>query len=104
MPDAFKAVEGGAVFIGQPAAAGEAIDLSCASIFMWYSLPQSWVNFKQMSDRIALSERPTFHEFYLAAGTSDFIMYETLMQDGDIGKKMIQSPERLLRLGVELSD
>lgn len=104
IPNQFKAVSGGAIFIGQPAAAGESIDLSCASILQWYSLPSSWVNFRQFSDRIALSEKPTFHEFYLAAGTVDFLMYETLMEDGDIGKKMIQSPERLLRLGVHLED
>lgn len=102
IPNQFKKVSGGAIFIGQPAAAGEAIDLSCASILQWYSLPSSWVNFRQFSDRIALSEKPTFHEFYLAAGTIDFLMYETLMEDGDIGKKMIQSPERLLRIGAHL--
>lgn len=103
-PKAFRNVSGGAIFVGQPAAAGEAIDLSCASILQWYSLPSSWVNFQQFSDRIALSDKPTFHEFYLAAGTVDMLMYETLMEDGDIGKKMIQSPERLLRLGVHLDD
>jgi len=102
LPEQFKAAHGGAIFIGQPAAAGEAIDLSCASILQWYSLPSSWVNFRQFSDRIALSDKPTFHEFYLAAGTVDFMLYETLMEDGDIGKKMISSPERLLRLGVGL--
>lgn len=103
IPKQFSKVRGGAIFIGQPAAAGEAIDLSAASILQWYSLPSSWVNFQQFSDRVALSERPTFHEFYLAAGTVDFLMYETLMEDGDIGKKMIQSPERLLRLGASLA-
>lgn len=103
-PGDFAKVRGGAVFIGQPAAAGEAIDLSAASILQWYSLPPSWVNFRQFSDRIALSDKPTFHEFYLAQGTIDFLRYETLMEDGDIGKKMIQSPERLLRLGVDLGD
>lgn len=101
-PKEFSRTKGGAIFIGQPAAAGEAIDLSAASILQWYSLPSSWVNFRQFTDRIALSEKPTFHEFYLAAGTIDFLMYETLMEDGDIGKKMIQSPERLLRLGQSL--
>jgi len=103
IPNEFKRVSGGAIFIGQPAA-GESIDLSCASILQWYSLPSSWVNFRQFSDRIALSDKPTFHEFYLAAGTVDFLKHETLMEDGDIGKKMIQSPERLLRLGVQLED
>lgn len=98
-PKEFSRVSGGAIFIGQPAAAGEAIDLSAASILQWYSLPSSWVNFRQFSDRIALSQKPTFHEFYLARGTIDEERYETLMVDGDIGKRMIQSPERLLRLG-----
>lgn len=94
----FAKVDGGAVFIGQPAAASEAIDLSCASIMQWYSLTPSWVNFRQFSDRIALSEKPTFHEFFLARGTVDELLYEELRQDGNIGKKMITSPERLLRL------
>lgn len=94
----FPKVQGGAIFIGQPAAAGEGIDLSCASILQWYSLPSSWVNFRQFSDRIALSDKPTFHEYFLARGTVDELMYETLLEDGDIGKKMVTSPERLLRL------
>lgn len=96
----FPRVEGGAVFIGQPAAAGEGIDLSCASILQWYSLTPSWVNFRQFSDRIALSGKPTFHEFFLARGTVDELLYETLLEDGDVGKKMITSPERLLRINA----
>ena len=99
----FPKVKGGAVLIGQPAAAGEAIDLSCASIMLWYSLTSSWVNFRQFSDRIALSDKPTFHEYFLARGTVDEMMYETLLEDGDIGKKMITSPERLLRLQEQAS-
>jgi len=94
----FPKTSGGAVFIGQPAAAGEAIDLSCASIMQWYSLTPSWVNFRQFSDRIALSDKPTFHEFFLARGTADELLYETLLEDGNVGKAMITSPERLLRL------
>jgi hypothetical protein len=99
IPQQFSKVAGGAIFIGQPAAAGEAIDLSAASILQWYSLPSSWVNFKQFSDRIALSKKPTFHEFFLATGTIDWVRYQTLLEDSDIGKKMIQSPELLNRLG-----
>ena len=93
----FPKVDGGAIFIGQPAAASEAIDLSAASIMIWYSLTPSWVNYSQFCDRIALSNRPTFYE-YLLAGPVDELLYETLQEDGDIGKKMITSPERLLRL------
>lgn len=94
----FPRVKGGAVFIGQPAAAGEAIDLSCASILQWYSLTPSWVNFTQFTDRVALSHRPVFHEFFLARGTVDELLKESLDEDSDVGKKMITSPERLLRI------
>lgn len=103
----FRDVSGGAVFIGQPASAGEAIDLSSASILQWFSLTPSWVQYRQFSDRIALSDKPTFVEHFLATGTVDQLLYETLQEDGDIGKKMITSPERLLRLqneGVAFSD
>ena len=94
----FPKVSGGAVFIGQPASAGEAIDLSCASVMMWYSLTPSWVNFRQFTDRIALSDKPTFYEYYLARGTVDEMLLTTLQEDGDLGKYMITSPERLRRL------
>lgn len=99
IPKKFNDTKGPAIFIGQPAAAGEAIDLSAASILQWYSLPSSWVHFRQFSDRIALSSKPTFHEFYIARGTVDELMYQVLKEDGEIGKKMIQSPEMLLRSG-----
>jgi SNF2 family DNA or RNA helicase len=98
----FPKVNGGAVFIGQPAAAGEGIDLSCASILQWYSLPSSWVHFRQFSDRIALSDKPTFHEFLLARGTVDELIYQSLLEDGDVGKMMITSPERLLKIRNEV--
>lgn len=93
----FKAVEGGAVFLGQPSASSEGIDLSSASIMIWYSLTNSWVHFTQFEDRIALSERPTFYEYLLARNTADEVLYESLLEDEDFGKKMITSPERLLR-------
>lgn len=100
MPAEFAKVRGGAIFIGQPAAAGEAIDLSCASILQWYSLPTSWVQYRQFTDRIALSDKPTFYEYFLASNTIDFMRYQVLQEDGDIGKMMIQSPELLRRTGA----
>lgn len=94
----FPKVDGGAVFLGQPSAASEAIDLSCASIMIWYSLTSSWVHYRQFSDRIALSDKPTFYEHLLATGTIDELLYDVLQEDGDVGKAMITSPDRLLRL------
>lgn len=95
----FQLVSSPAVFIGHPAAASEAIDLSSASIMIWYSLPTSWVQFEQFRDRNALSGRPTFEE-WLCSSPMDQMLWDTLMEDGDLGKKMITSPERLAREGA----
>lgn len=92
----FEAFPDGAVFIGNPAAASEGIDLRSAAIMIWYSLPVSWVHFKQFSDRNALHPGPRFVEYLIASG-ADQLVYDTLMEDGDVGKKMITSPERLRR-------
>jgi len=94
----FHRVSGGAIFLAQPAAASEGIDLSCASILQWYSLTMSWVHFTQFNDRIALSEKPKFYEYFLATDTIDELRYQTLLDDGDLGKYILQSPERLLRI------
>lgn len=96
MAKAFERQEGPAVFVGQPGAMAEGIDLRSAPIMIWYSLPTSWVNFSQFGDRNALSEEPRFTE-YLSAGGVDDLLWETLMEDEDIGKKFITSPQRLLR-------
>lgn len=96
MARAWEKLEGPAVFLGQPGAMAEGIDLRSAAITIWYSLPQSWVNFQQFSDRNALSESPRFAEFLLAPGVDELI-YDTLQGDGEVGKAFITSPERLLR-------
>lgn len=92
----FEAFPDGAIFIGNPAAASEGIDLRSAAIMIWYSLPVSWVHYRQFMDRNALHSGPRFVEYLLASG-ADHLVYDTLMEDGDVGKKMITSPERLLR-------
>jgi SNF2 family DNA or RNA helicase len=92
----FENFPDGAVFIGQPAAASEGIDLRSAAIMIWYSLPTSWVHYRQFMDRNALHSGPRFVE-YLLAGGADYLTYETLLEDGEVGKMMITSPKRLLR-------
>lgn len=92
----FEAHPDGAIFIGNPAAASEGIDLRSAAIMIWYSLPLSWVHYRQFMDRNALHSGPRFVEYLLASG-ADRLVYETLLEDGDVGKRMITSPERLLR-------
>ncbi len=94
---AFRAHSGPACFVAQPQAAALGIDLSTASICVWFSLTPSYVDFSQFEDRIALSSRSTMYMYLLARDTVDELMYETLQEDGDVAKAIMASPERLLR-------
>jgi len=94
---AFRAHPGPACFVAQPQAASLGIDLSTASICIWFSLTPSYVDFSQFEDRIALSNRSTMYMYLLARDTVDELLYETLGEDGDVAKAIMASPERLLR-------
>ncbi len=94
---AFRRHSGAACFVAQPQAASLGIDLSTASICIWFSLTPSYVDYTQFEDRIALSNRSTIFMYLLAVGTVDELLYETLQEDGDVAKAIMASPERLLR-------
>jgi SNF2 family DNA or RNA helicase len=96
IPEQFNAWDDGGIFIGNPSAASEGIDLRSAAIMIWYSLPTSWVHYRQYMDRNALHPGPRFVEYLIASG-ADQLIYDTLLEDGDVGKRMITSPDRLLR-------
>lgn len=93
----FRAHQGAGAFIVQPQAAKEGIDLSTASIMIWYSLTTSYVDYTQMCDRIALADKPTYFMYLIAQGTVDEIALETLREDGDFAKRIMRKPELLLR-------
>jgi SNF2 family DNA or RNA helicase len=95
---AFRAHEGPAMFIMQPQAGALGIDLSTASIFIWYSLTRSYVDYSQCKDRVALSKRGVVYMYLLARGTVDELLYETMQEDGDVARAMTVSPQRLLQL------
>jgi hypothetical protein len=95
--EAFRVHTGPACFIAQPQAASLGIDLSTASICIWFSLTPSYVDFTQFEDRIALSNRSTMYMYLIATGTVDELLYETLQEDGDVAKAIMASPERILR-------
>lgn len=92
----FQTHEGPALFVMQPAAGSLGIDLSSASIMIWYSMGRSWVDFTQAEDRIALSTRPTAYE-YIIASPIDQLIYDTHQEDGDVGRAVLQRPDALLR-------
>jgi SNF2 family DNA or RNA helicase len=95
--EAFRVHTGPACFVAQPQAASLGIDLSTASICIWFSLTPSYVDFTQFEDRIALSNRSTIYMYLLATGTIDELLYQTLQEDGDVAKAIMASPDRLLR-------
>lgn len=92
----FKDMDGPACFVVQPQSGSMGIDLSTSSTLIWYSLTPSWVDYTQMSDRIALNPHAV-SIMYLIASPVDQMLYETLREDGDIAKAVTDSPDRLSR-------
>lgn len=95
--EAFRTREGPSCFIAQPSAGSLGIDLSTSATMIWYSLPSSWVDFTQFKDRVALSPVAVRYIYLLGKGTIDEILYQVLMEDGDMAKAVTDSPDRLLR-------
>jgi len=94
---AFNKYDGPAAFFAQPAAGSLGIDLSSSSTMLWYSLTDSWVDYTQFRDRVALSERAVRHIYLLGENTIDELKYEVLQEDGDMARRVTDSPRRLLR-------
>jgi len=93
----FRVKSGPALIIVQPQAGAMGIDLRTASTMVWYSMTNSYVDYTQCRDRIALSGKANRYVFLLAEGTYDELQYEALGVDGDVVKTMMASPRRLLR-------
>lgn len=93
----FTRYDGCAVVAMNPQAGGVGIDLSTASHMIWYSLTNSWVDFTQACDRIALSKKATTYTYLLAKGTVDTLLYRTLHNDGNVAEEVLKDPRKLLR-------
>lgn len=93
----FRKHDGAALFVMQPASGSLGIDLSSASRMIWYSLTNSWTDFTQACDRIALSRNSTTFEYLLARHTIDETMYKGLKADGKVAEMIMTKPERILR-------
>lgn len=91
----FNLQKGPALFIGQPQAMSLGIDLRSASIFTWFSLTRSWVDYSQAEDRIALNPDPRSYVYLQATGTIDDLIYDSLQEDEDVGKLVMRDPDKL---------
>lgn len=91
----FQKHRGMGVMLVQPDAASLGIDLSTASHMIWYSLTNSWVNWTQCCDRIALSDDPTFFTYLQVPGSVDHLMYEGLINDTNVARYIMKRPTKL---------
>lgn len=93
----FERHDGAAVYVVQPQSGSEGIDLSSAAHMLWYSLTPSWVKYTQMCDRIALSRKSTSFTYLVGENTVDEVLYETLQNDGEVARAILEKPQSLLR-------
>lgn len=93
----FRVSEGPSVFVMNPQAGSLGIDLRSASTMVWYSLTQSYVDYTQARDRIALSGKANRFVYLLAKDTYDELQYASLQEDADVVKEIMASPEMLRR-------
>lgn len=93
----FRVKDGPALFIMNPQAGSLGIDLRTASTMIWFSLTQSYVDYSQSLDRIALSDVACRFIYLLAEGTYDELQYAALQEDGNVAKAIIRDPKILLR-------
>lgn len=95
--DKFREKPGPALMVMNPQAGSLGIDLSTAATMIWYSLPNSYVDYTQARDRIALAAKANRHLMLLGEGTYDELQYQTLQEDGDVVKAVMASPDILRR-------
>jgi SNF2 family DNA or RNA helicase len=89
--------DGPAAMVVQPQAGGVGVDMSTASQMIWYSLTPSWVDYRQMRDRIALSAVGVQYTFLICPKTIDELVYQSLQLDGDVSHTILTRPEVILR-------
>lgn len=94
--DRFNDSVGPCAFVMQPDAGGLGIDLSSTSLMAWYSLTDSWVNFTQARDRVALSNRAVQQVFFVAVDTYDEVQLESFEADEDVSRMLLTRPRRLI--------
>lgn len=92
----FRKAKEPSLMVLQPSAAALGIDLSTASTLVWYSHTPSWVDFTQCSDRIALSRNSTTFIHLVADSSIDEVLLQTLKDDGDVSKAILNNPRAML--------
>lgn len=86
-----------ALFISQIAAGKESIDLSAASVMMYYSLTESYVAHDQFSKRIEKFKdtRTLMYDYMIGRGTLEAVNLAALEMNEDLAKYIVTHPERV---------
>lgn len=92
---AFNETERPCIFVSQVSAGKEGIDLSSASNLIWYSLPESYVDFVQFSARIERyhEKRTLGYDYLLARGTRDEVTYMALKLKANVSELIVKRPD-----------
>lgn len=95
--ETFRQKDGPAIFIMNPSAGSLGIDLRTSSTMIWFSLTNSYVDYTQARDRIALSGKANRFVYLIAEGTYDELLYASLQEDGEVVNQIMASPDILRR-------
>lgn len=98
--DDFRDTEDRVAFISQLATGSMGIDLSAASVMMFYSLSESYVTHSQFAARIEKYQetRTLQYDYVIAAGTRDEVTYEALKLKQDVAEFLVTHPKRVERI------
>lgn len=101
--DLFNETKKPALFISQIAAGKESINLSVADTMMFYSLPDSFVDFDQFSKRTEVfgETRTLMYDYLLAEGTEDMVTYEAMLMKQDVTTYIVNNPEHVEALTLK---
>lgn len=90
------------LFISQIATGKESIDLSAADTTLWYSLPESFVDYDQFDKRKEKynEKRTLMNDFLLARGTHDEVAMEAMKLKMDVARYITTRPALVERLTV----
>jgi hypothetical protein len=91
-----------ALFISQIAAGKESIDLSVASVMMFYSLAESYVDHDQFLNRTVLFQdtRTLMYDYLQGNGTRDVVTLAALEEKRDVADFIVSDPERVEALAT----
>jgi hypothetical protein len=93
----FQETKRPALFVSQISAGKESIDLSAASVMMFYSLSESYVDHDQFTRRIEKYKdtRTLMYDYLIANGTRDEVTYAALQMKKNVADFIVSNPERV---------